>query len=99
LSSVVIVVRAGLSGPGFTARLSRSRHSLRLFYAMQPIVPPRIPGKLDLHQLAISAPARIGSVQTARRSTMDLLYIGLIAAFIAVSIALVYGFDKLRGRQ
>jgi hypothetical protein len=30
---------------------------------------------------------------------MDLLYIGLIAAFIAVSIALVYGLDKLRGRQ
>ncbi len=30
---------------------------------------------------------------------MDLLYIGLIAAFIAVSIALVYGFDRLGGRQ
>lgn len=30
---------------------------------------------------------------------MDLLYIALIAAFIAVSIALVYGFDKLKGRQ
>jgi len=29
---------------------------------------------------------------------MDLLYIGLIAAFIAVSIALVYGFDKLKER-
>jgi hypothetical protein len=29
---------------------------------------------------------------------MDLLYIALIAAFIAVSMALVYGFDKLKGR-
>ena len=29
---------------------------------------------------------------------MDLLYLGLIAAFVAVSIALVYGFDKLKGR-
>ncbi len=29
---------------------------------------------------------------------MDLLYIILIAAFIAVSIALVYAFDKLKGR-
>ena len=29
---------------------------------------------------------------------MDLLYLGLIAAFIAVSIALVYGFDKRKGR-
>jgi hypothetical protein len=29
---------------------------------------------------------------------MDLLYITLIAAFIAVSIALVYAFDKLKGR-
>ena len=29
---------------------------------------------------------------------MDLLYVGLMVAFIAVSIALVYGFDKLRGR-
>jgi hypothetical protein len=29
---------------------------------------------------------------------MDLLYLGLIVAFIAVSIALVYGFEKLRGR-
>jgi hypothetical protein len=29
---------------------------------------------------------------------MDLLYIALIAAFIAVSIALVHGFDKLKGR-
>jgi hypothetical protein len=29
---------------------------------------------------------------------MDLLYTGLIAAFIAVSIALVYGFDKLKER-
>ena len=29
---------------------------------------------------------------------MDLFYIGLIAVFIAVSIALVRGFDKLKGR-
>jgi hypothetical protein len=29
---------------------------------------------------------------------MDLLYMGLIAAFVAVSIALVYGFDKLKER-
>ena len=29
---------------------------------------------------------------------MDLLYIGLIAAFIAASVALVYGFEKLKGR-
>jgi hypothetical protein len=29
---------------------------------------------------------------------MDLLYIGLIVAFIAVSIALVYGFEKLKER-
>jgi len=30
---------------------------------------------------------------------MDLFYIGLMVAFFAVSAALVYGFDKLRGRQ
>jgi hypothetical protein len=30
---------------------------------------------------------------------MDLLYVGLMVAFFAVSAALVYGFDKLRGRQ
>jgi hypothetical protein len=30
---------------------------------------------------------------------MDLFYVGLIAAFIAASIALVYGFDKLKGRS
>jgi len=30
---------------------------------------------------------------------MDLLYVALIAVFIAVSVVLVYGFDKLRGRQ
>ena len=29
---------------------------------------------------------------------MDLVYVGLIVAFIAVSIALVRGFDKLKGR-
>jgi hypothetical protein len=29
---------------------------------------------------------------------MDLLYIALIAAFTAVSIALVYGFEQLKGR-
>jgi hypothetical protein len=29
---------------------------------------------------------------------MDLLYVALIVAFIAVSIALVYGLDKLKGR-
>jgi len=29
---------------------------------------------------------------------MDLLYIGLIVAFIVVSIALVRGFDRLKGR-
>jgi hypothetical protein len=29
---------------------------------------------------------------------MDLLYVGLMAAFIAVSIALVRSFDKLKGR-
>jgi hypothetical protein len=29
---------------------------------------------------------------------MDLLYGALIVAFIAVSIALVYGLDKLKGR-
>jgi hypothetical protein len=90
---------AGLSGPDFTARLSRSRHSLRLFYPMQPYSPAcESRGKLDFYQLAISAPAWIGPVQTARRSTMDLFYIGLIAAFVAVSIALVYGFDKLKER-
>jgi hypothetical protein len=30
---------------------------------------------------------------------MDLLYLGLMVAFIAVSIALVYGFDKLKERS
>jgi len=30
---------------------------------------------------------------------MDVVYIGLILAFCAVSAALVYGFEKLRGRQ
>jgi len=30
---------------------------------------------------------------------MDLIYIGLIVAFCAVSAVLVYGFEKLRGRQ
>ena len=29
---------------------------------------------------------------------MDLLYIGLIVAFIVVSVALVRGFDRLKGR-
>jgi hypothetical protein len=29
---------------------------------------------------------------------MDLLYVGLIVAFVAVSIALVRGFDKLKER-
>lgn len=29
---------------------------------------------------------------------MDLLFIGLIAAFIAASVALVYGLEKLKGR-
>jgi hypothetical protein len=29
---------------------------------------------------------------------MDLLYVALIVAFIAVSIALVRGLDKLKGR-
>jgi len=28
---------------------------------------------------------------------MDLLYIGLTVAFLLVSVALVYGFDKLGG--
>ena len=28
---------------------------------------------------------------------MDLLYIGLTVAFLALSVALVYGFDRLRG--
>jgi len=30
---------------------------------------------------------------------MDLVYIGLIVAFCAMSAALVYGFDKLKERQ
>jgi len=30
---------------------------------------------------------------------MDVVYIGLILAFCAVSAALVYAFEKLRGRQ
>jgi len=30
---------------------------------------------------------------------MDLLYVGLMVAFFAVSAALVYGFDKLKGHQ
>jgi len=29
---------------------------------------------------------------------MDAIYIGLVVAFCAVSAALVYGFEKLRGR-
>lgn len=29
---------------------------------------------------------------------MDLLYVGLMVAFIAVSIVLVHAFDKLKGR-
>jgi len=29
---------------------------------------------------------------------MDLVYIALMVAFTAVSVALVYGFDKLKGR-
>ena len=29
---------------------------------------------------------------------MDLVYVGLMVAFIAASIALVHAFDKLRGR-
>jgi len=29
---------------------------------------------------------------------MDLLYVVLIVAFIALSIALVHGFEKLKGR-
>ena len=27
---------------------------------------------------------------------MDLLYVGLLIGFIAISVALVYGFEKLR---
>jgi hypothetical protein len=34
-----------------------------------------------------------------QETDMDLLYVGLMVAFFAVSAALVYGFDKLRGRQ
>jgi hypothetical protein len=30
---------------------------------------------------------------------MDFVYIALVLAFCALSAALVYGFDKLRGRQ
>jgi hypothetical protein len=30
---------------------------------------------------------------------MDLVYIGLVVAFCALSAALVYGLEKLRGRQ
>jgi len=30
---------------------------------------------------------------------MDLLYIGLIVAFVGASVALVYGFEKLKGRS
>ena len=30
---------------------------------------------------------------------MDLIYIGLFLAFCALSAALVYGLEKLRGRQ
>ena len=38
------------------------------------------------------------STRNSLETDMDLLYVGLIVAFIAVSIALVRGFDKLRGR-
>jgi hypothetical protein len=30
---------------------------------------------------------------------MDLLYVGLMVAFVAASAALVYGFEKLKGRK
>jgi hypothetical protein len=30
---------------------------------------------------------------------MDLVYVGLMFAFCALSAALVYGLEKLRGRQ
>jgi hypothetical protein len=38
------------------------------------------------------------STRNSLEMDMDLLYVGLIVAFIAVSIALVRGFDKLKGR-
>jgi hypothetical protein len=33
------------------------------------------------------------------RAAMDILYIGLIVAFCALSAALIYGLEKLRERQ
>lgn len=51
-------------------------------------------------QINVPQPGRLRLCRPDSLETdMDLLYIGLIAAFIAVSIVLVYGFDKLRGRQ
>jgi hypothetical protein len=44
---------------------------------------------------------RVGWAQTRAESTlrevnMDLLYIGLAVVFLVLSVALVYGFEKLR---
>jgi hypothetical protein len=38
------------------------------------------------------------STRCSLETDMDFLYVGLIVALIAVSIALVRGFDKLKGR-
>jgi hypothetical protein len=34
--------------------------------------------------------------ESTRRMNMDLLYIGLAVGFLVLSVALVYGFEKLR---
>jgi hypothetical protein len=36
-------------------------------------------------------------IESTRRLNMDLLYIGLGVVFLVLSVALVFGFEKLRG--
>jgi len=35
-------------------------------------------------------------IRERENTMMDLLYVGLLIGFIAISVALVYGFEKLR---
>jgi hypothetical protein len=46
-----------------------------------------------LHRLSIAPPS---PVHRAKGNAMDLLYLLLIVGFSAVSIALVYGLERLR---
>jgi hypothetical protein len=56
-------------------------------------------GSLGLIQINTCGRSRLTlATRNSLETDMDLLYVALMVAFIAVSIALVRGFDKLKGR-